>query len=296
MRHLPPLNSLRAFEAAARLNSLTLAAEELSVTRAAVSQQVKQLEHFLSAKLFERVGAKLRLTEEAQFYLPLLTHTFDALANGTDHLFTRQNRQTLTLRVANSFAQQWLLPRLDDFLRRQPNIDIKIHTTTHPYPQQNDGVDIEIINGYGPFEQVNAKPLWQENWLAVASPNWLQKQGWQDASLEAVAQSKKLAIFGYQESWQSWFDAQGYANKVSSPYLQLEHSMLAIEAAKQSLGPLLVRSLLVENELKEGDLVLLHSYAMPSKSQHYLITNHQAQSHNQRENVAAFSQWLQSCI
>lgn len=91
MRFLPPLNALRAFEAAARNQSLTKAAEELNVTRAAVSQQVKQLEGYLNAVLFERTGAKLSLTEDAKYYLPLLTHTFSCLSAGTEQLFERDS-------------------------------------------------------------------------------------------------------------------------------------------------------------------------------------------------------------
>ncbi|MDN3681973.1 LysR substrate-binding domain-containing protein [Vibrio tapetis subsp. quintayensis] len=294
MRQLPPLNALRAFEAAARLNSLTLAAVELNVTRAAVSQQVKQLEHFLDAKLFERNGTKLLLTEEAQYYLPLLTQSFDALSRGTQHLFERNKKQTLTLRVANSFAQQWLIPRLDDFLRKYPNIDIKMLTTTNSYPQKNGGVDIEIINGYGQFQHHNATPLFDEEWLVVASPSFIKKQGMIKDDLDSIASCKKIAVFGYQESWQDWFLVQEYDGEIHTPHLQFEHSQLGIEAAIQGLGALYVRSLLVEDALKQGELVRVSSFELPSQSQHYLIVNTDGDlgADWEQGKVKAFSGWL----
>lgn len=108
MRYLPPLNALRVFEAAARYKNLSKAADELNISRTAVSQQVKQLELYLNAKLFIRQGPLLQLTDQATHYLPLLSNSFDALSNGTVNLFERNKKQQLTLRVAQSFCQQWL--------------------------------------------------------------------------------------------------------------------------------------------------------------------------------------------
>ncbi len=287
MRYLPPLNALRAFEAAARYKNLSKAADELNISRTAVSQQVKQLELYLNAKLFIRQGSLLQLTDQAIHYLPLLSNSFDALSTGTVNLFERNKKQQLTLRVAQSFCQQWLLPRLADFKRQHPDVCIKILTTNQLYPQQNDNVDIEIINGYGDWSQPDSIKLTDESWLVVASPS-LQKQ--MDLhTLEDLALTEKITTFGYHEKWKDWFDLQEFKGKINEPTLQFENSQLSIEAALNGLGILFVRSLLVENELKEGRLVKLNEASLSSKSHHYLL----CQPVNLHKKVVKdFKQWL----
>ena len=287
MRYLPPLNALRAFEVAARHQNLSKAAEELNVSRTAVSQQVKQLEAYLNATLFIRQGSLLELTEQAKDYLPLLSNSFDALSTGTLNLFERNKKQQLTLRVAQSFCQQWLLPRLADFKRQFPKVSIKILTTNHLYPQQNDSVDIEIINGYGNWTDPDALKLSDESWLVVASPRLQRQLPLQ--TLQEIAQAPKISTFGYQETWQHWFDQQAFTGKVIEPMLMFESSQLAIEAAINSLGILFVRSLLVEDELKEGRLVALSDVMLASKSHHYLLC---PQKGSEKKAVSDFKYWL----
>ncbi len=287
MRYLPPLNALRAFEVAARHQNLSKAADELNVSRTAVSQQVKQLELYLNAKLFIRQGSLLQLTEQAKQYLPLLSNSFDALSNGTLDLFERNKKQQLTVRIAQSFCQQWLLPRLADFKRKMPNISIKVLTTNNLYPQQNDNVDLEIINGYGDWPQAGAIKLTDESWLVVASPR-LQKQ-LDIQTLDDFALAEKICTFGYHEKWQDWFDIQDVTGKISESCLTFENSQLAIEAALNGLGILFVRSLLIEDELKEGRLVTLSDVTLPSKSHHYLLCS---QISSQKKVVSEFKQWL----
>ena len=159
MQNLPPLNSLKAFEATARLHSFTKAAEELNVTRAAVSQQVKSLEVYLDATLFERNGAQLNLTQAAHEYLPVVSHVFQSLSAATQHLFSRQQQAQLTLHVAHSFCSQWLMPRLADFHRQHPKISFKVSTTANAMPSNSDIADVEIINGYGEWQSQKAIQL-----------------------------------------------------------------------------------------------------------------------------------------
>ncbi|MED5505108.1 MAG: LysR family transcriptional regulator, partial [Pseudomonadota bacterium] len=173
MQNLPPLNSLKAFEATARLQSFTKAAEELNVTRAAVSQQVKSLEVYLDATLFERNGAQLNLTQAAHGYLPVVSHVFQSLSAATQHLFSRQQQAQLTLHVAHSFCTQWLMPRLADFHRQHPKISFKVSTTANAMPSNSDIADVEIINGYGEWQSQQAIQLTRENWIVVASPGFL---------------------------------------------------------------------------------------------------------------------------
>lgn len=263
MQYLPPLNSLKAFEATARLQSFTEAAEELNVTRAAVSQQVKSLEVYLDATLFERNGAQLNLTQAAHDYLPVVSHVFQSLSAATQHLFSRQKQAQLTLHVAHSFCSQWLMPRLADFHRQHPKISFKVSTTANAMPSNSDIADVEIINGYGEWQSQQATQLTRENWSVVASPGFLHLNPVRD--LADLIRLPKLATGGYQETWQCWLEHQGYQGTSIKLTGEFEHSLLAIEAAVNQLGVLLVRDLLVEDHLQQGSLVQIGGWSMPAE-------------------------------
>ncbi|CAE6956618.1 MULTISPECIES: LysR substrate-binding domain-containing protein [Vibrio] len=289
MQNLPPLNSLKAFEATARLQSFTKAAEELNVTRAAVSQQVKSLEAYLDATLFERNGAQLNLTQAAHEYLPVVSHVFQSLSAATQHLFSRQQQAQLTLHVAHSFCSQWLMPRLADFHRQHPKISFKVSTTANAMPSNSDIADVEIINGYGEWQSQKAIQLTRENWIVVASPGFLNLNPVRD--LADLTRLPKLATGGYQETWQCWLEQQGYQGTSIKLTGEFEHSLLAIEAAVNQLGVLLVRDLLVEDHLQQGTLVKVGEWSMPSRGAHYMIIRDEEKPH-----VKAFVDWIMQSL
>ena len=289
MQNLPPLNSLKAFEATARLQSFTKAAEELNVTRAAVSQQVKSLEVYLDATLFERNGAQLNLTQAAHEYLPVVSHVFQSLSAATKHLFSRQQQAQLTLHVAHSFCSQWLMPRLADFNRQHPKISFKVSTTANAMPSNSDIADVEIINGYGEWQSQQAIQLTRENWIVVASPGFLHLNPVRD--LADLIRLPKLATGGYQETWQCWLEQQGYQGTSIKLTGEFEHSLLAIEAAVNQLGVLLVRDLLVEDHLQQGTLVKVGEWSMPSRGAHHMIIRDEEKPH-----VKAFVDWVMQSL
>ncbi|HHP0480648.1 TPA: LysR substrate-binding domain-containing protein [Vibrio campbellii] len=289
MQNLPPLNSLKAFEATARLQSFTKAAEELNVTRAAVSQQVKSLEAYLDATLFERNGAQLNLTQAAHEYLPVVSHVFQSLSAATQHLFSRQQQAQLTLHVAHSFCSQWLMPRLADFHRQHPKISFKVSTTANAMPSNSDIADVEIINGYGEWQSQKAIQLTRENWIVVASPGFLHLNPVRD--LADLIRLPKLATGGYQEAWQCWLEHQGYQGTSIKLTGEFEHSLLAIEAAVNQLGVLLVRDLLVEDHLQQGTLVKVGEWSMPSRGAHHMIIRDEEKPH-----VKAFVDWVMQSL
>ncbi|MHA2876977.1 LysR substrate-binding domain-containing protein [Vibrio campbellii] len=289
MQNLPPLNSLKAFEATARLQSFTKAAEELNVTRAAVSQQVKSLEVYLDATLFERNGAQLNLTQAAHEYLPVVSHVFQSLSAATQHLFSRQQQAQLALHVAHSFCSQWLMPRLADFHRQHPKISFKVSTTANAMPSNSDIADVEIINGYGEWQSQQAIQLTRENWIVVASPGFLHLNPVRD--LADLIRLPKLATGGYQETWQCWLEQQGYQGTSIKLTGEFEHSLLAIEAAVNQLGVLLVRDLLVEDHLQQGTLVKVGEWSMPSRGAHHMIIRDEEKPH-----VKAFVDWVMQSL
>ncbi|EHK2773023.1 LysR family transcriptional regulator [Vibrio vulnificus] len=288
MQNLPPLNALKAFEAAARLQSFTKAAEELNVTRAAVSQQVKALESQLEAVLFERHGAQLVLTEAARDYLPVVSNLFQQLAVTTDQLFNRRQNGQLVLHVAHSFCLQWLLPRLGDFRRRYPQWPLKISTTSNTLPDNSATADVEIINGYGDWQYDQVTKLTEENWILVASPGFLQLNP--IATLDDLINVPRLATSGYVETWPRWFDYHEISAACGKMALEFDHSTLSIEAAVHQLGVLLVRDLLVDDHLRQGSLVQVGGWSMPSAGAHHLIVRNA-----EKPQVDAFVHWLTDC-
>ncbi len=286
MRFLPPLNALRAFESAARNKSLTKAASELNVTRAAVSQQVKQLEAYLNAVLFERKGAKLTLTEDAKYYLPLLTQMFEMLSAGTEQLFERNRRDTVTLSVAQSFCSQCLIPLLPLFHQAHPDISLKFSTTSNAFPNGSKVSDVEIVNGINSMPSQEVTYLIKEHWIVVASPGYLQKP---TVTIGDIASAEKIATTGYSEGWAYWFEKNGYTGKFNKPCFQFDHSSLAIQSAIQGLGVLLVKDILVQAELNQGDLVQVWHEKVPCLGGHYVICNTP-----QKESVALFIRWLKA--
>lgn len=285
MHNVPPLNSLKAFEATARLLSFTKAAQELNVTRAAVSQNVKSLEIQLDAMLFERKGTQLVLTQAAKEYLPVVSNVFQTLSVATQHLFAHQKPSQLNLHVAHSFCSQWLMPRLADFHRQHPEVRLKISTTANIMPNTSSVADVEIINGYGDWQSQDSIRLTKENWIVVANQGFLRLNPIYE--LAELALVPKICTSGYHESWQTWFDHQGYEAKVAQPVAEFEHSLLAIQAAVNQMGALLVRDFLVEDELEQGALVQIGSWSMPSEGAHRLILRNEKKPH-----VQAFKKWL----
>lgn len=285
---LPPLNALLAFETAARYQSLTRAAEELCVTQGAISQRVKQLEDFLDIRLFVRRGSRIELTDEARSYLPLLSWLFESLKKGTDDLFRGEQQTQLTLRVAHSFAEHWLIPRLARFHQAYPGILLRLLATNHAIPDEPGEVDVEIINGYGNWPDREAEQLTDDNWVVVASPALLVHYP-ANAPLHLLSSYPKLGCYGYREGWRDWFQQQDPQQGYTLPLMEFSTSSLAIAAALQGLGLLLVRYPLVRQLLASRELVLAHPYRMPSQSNHYLLIPPHKRG---LEKIRLFRHWL----
>ena len=158
-RTLPPLNGLRAFEAAARHMSFTDAADELSVTQAAISHQVRGLEQRLGLKLFVRRNRSLLLSEAGQAYLPAVRSAFDQLNEATEKLLQKDRGGHLTVTTTSSFAVKWLVPRLGGFQRANPEIDVRISTGTGLVDFSREDVDIGIRYGRGQWPGLTAERL-----------------------------------------------------------------------------------------------------------------------------------------
>src|SRR6201984_1691533 len=173
LRRLPPLNALKAFEAAARSESFTRAAEELCVTQGAVSHQVKALEATLGIKLFNRERQRLVITAAGREYLTVVRDAFDRIAAGTERVLQRQNAGVLTVSTSPDFAAKWLVSRLGNFAEAHPEIDLRISATLHHVDFAREEVDLAVRHGDGNWPGLDPVQLSAERLFAVCSPKLL---------------------------------------------------------------------------------------------------------------------------
>ncbi len=206
-RSLPPLNALRSFEAAARHQSFTRAADELCVTQGAVSHQVKALEAELGLKLFNRERQGLAITEAGQGYLAVVRDAFDRIALGTDRLLQRQRSGVITVSMSPDFAAKWLVSRLGRFAEAYPEIELKVSATMHHVDFAREDVDLAIRHGAGNWAGLAGVNLCSEELFAVCSPALLRcRRGIH--SPEDVLQFPLLHL-NDRRDWSRWLEATG---------------------------------------------------------------------------------------
>ena len=244
-RTLPPLNGLRAFEAAARHMSFTDAADELSVTQAAISHQVRGLEQRLGLKLFVRRNRSLLLSEAGQAYLPSVRAAFDQLNEATEKLLQKDRGGHLTVTTTASFAMKWLVPRLGGFQRANPEIDVRISTGTGLIDFSREDVDIGIRYGRGQWPSLTAERLVSEDVMPVCAPSLLKGPN----ALKKPADLKRftlLHIGSFPDDWQVWLTAAGVKGVDASRGVSFDFPLAAYQAAMDGLGVALGRQPLVD--------------------------------------------------
>ena len=174
LRKLPPLNALKAFEAAARHESFTRAAEELCVTQGAISHQVKALEEVLGLKLFNRERQRLIITETGRDYLVVVRDALDRIALGTENIIQRQSSGVLTVSTSPDFAAKWLVHRLGKFAEAHPDMDLRVSATLHHVDFAREEVDVAVRHGDGNWPGLEVARLSPEELFVVCSPKLLK--------------------------------------------------------------------------------------------------------------------------
>ncbi|GAA5183577.1 transcriptional regulator GcvA [Niveibacterium umoris] len=268
MPSLPPLGALRAFEAAARHGSLTAAADELSVTHGAVSQQVKLLEEWLGVSLFERKGRGVALTRAGEALAGTAHDALMSIAERVAQIRRRANPRRLTVTTMPSFAARWLTPRIGRFLEREPNIELNIRSTEAVLDLAIEGVDVAIRFGAGHYPGFDCEFLMADELLVVASP------GYQGGKLPRRPQDLKDAqlLHGAGDDWGSWFAAAGVAYAAPPKGVSYTDSSHALQAAVEGAGVALTRRSLVKTDLANGRLVQLFDVVCPVAFSYWLVT------------------------
>jgi LysR family glycine cleavage system transcriptional activator len=285
-KSLPPLNWLRAFEVSARCLNFTHAAEELHLTQGAVSQQIRQLESHLGVALFKRLPRGLGLTEEGQSYLPVVQDAISRLAVGTNEIFGQRNRRHLKVRGSLSFLHYWLAPRLADFCREYPQIDIRY--ISNIWVKEPDGEDdLEIRWGCGEWSGLHAQRLTWDILQPVCSPTLMASSPIHEP--RDLMNHSLLHVLGYEEGWGYWLKRVGADDVDYSRGLQFDTLISTIRMAELGQGVALARSSVVEDLLKNGQLVAPFNHRIEASESFYLV-------HEQNEvlspDAAHFSTWL----
>jgi len=287
-RRLPPLNALRFFEAAARNRSFVRAAEELHVTPAAVSQQIKQLEDHLGVALFKR-GKALVLSESANDVLHLVSEAFDQLERAMLKIRSGRTMGPLIVSTPPAFAARWLIPRMDDFHARHPEIEIHLLATRRPVDFLMEEVDVAIRFGDGDYPELNVEQLMPEMIVAVAVPELAD-------SIQTPADLARFNLI--EDDWHimrgafpEWGNLLATLGVVDIPLRirRFSDAELAIQAAITGLGVTLVWHSLVANDLKAGRLVRILNHAIPTDLGYHVVM---PKNRTMLDKVTAFRSWL----
>lgn len=285
-----PFSQLRAFEAAARHRSFKAAAEELAVTPAAISHQVRELEAWLGVALFERRTRRVVPTEAAATLYPVLRQGFDAFAEALAQLRERTETASVTLSCTPAFASQWLLPRLADFHAAHPDIDLRIHAS-EAVLDLSRGACLAIRYGMGPYPEYEAVELATERIALVASPS-LSLGG--AADLQGV---RHIEFDWYCPSlglptWASWCRAAGCEPSALGPRLAFTDESHAIQAAIAGQGVALLGLTLVQDELERDVLTVPFGPSLPGLRYH-LLRSPETQGNATLDRVAG---WLREAF
>lgn len=286
-RRLPPLNALRAFEAAARHLSFTKAAEELHVTQAAVSHQVKTLEEHLGLKLFRRLHRQLLLTDSGQIYMPPLSRAFRLLHDATHDLLRQDAMGPLTVSVLPSFAAGWLVPRLGRFRQLWPDVDLRIDPSPMLVDFSRADVDVGVRYGRGRYPGLRSDRLMEEDLFPVCSPALLE--GAHGLKAPADLSHHTLLHDDGHADWRTWLLAAGVEDIDPTRGMIFTDSSMLIQAALAGQGVALARSVLAADELAAGRLVRPFELNLPTEFAYYVVCPLDTAD---QPKIAAFRQWL----
>ncbi len=290
-RRLPPMKALRAFEAAARHLSFTKAAEELNVTQAAISHQVKALEEVLGIALFRRFNRRLMLTDAGQTYQPALGEAFDIVEAATRKLRLEEQTGPLKVTVANSFAAKWLLPRLPSFRAREPDIDVMVAASDTIVDFTRDDFDMGVRFGLGRYAGLRIDLLFEDEVFPVCSPRLLEGLHPLGAPADLIHHTLLHDDVGHSEvpDWRRWLKLTGVRGVRLERGQRFSHSSLAIQAAIDAQGVALVRASLVGLDLEAGRLIRPFGPAMKSNYACYVVA---PEGSAEKPKIKAFRDWL----
>ena len=283
-RPLPPLNALRAFEAAARHLSFTRAAEELNVTQAAVSHQVKALEERTGVKLFRRLTRGLLLTEDGHALLPDLREAFDRLAQAVDRIGRQGGQGTLNISLLTTFALGWLVPRLPRFQAAHPSIDVRLTTTARLIDFAGEDVDVAIRYGTGGWPGLRCDEIFEDVITPLCNARFKER-------LRKPADILNVPLLHeqYEHDWRTWFRAAGLTVGQLKKGPIFDSTRVAIEAAIAGVGVACGAPTLFTAEIANGQLHQPFELVVPNGKSFWLVS---PEATAERPKIKALREWM----
>ena len=281
---LPPLNALRAFEAAARHLSFTRAADEMNVTQAAISHQVKGLEERLGVKLFRRLPRRLLLTDEGQALLPYLRDAFNRIALAVDRISARSAIGTLTVSSMTTIVMTWLVPRLPRFQAAHPEIDVRLMTTQRLVDFAREDIDVGIRFGTGKWPGVKVERMFGEVLTPLCGKYFSEK-----IASPADLRGLPLLRTTEEEEWPIWFAAAGVKAIEFMRGPIFDSTMIAVQAAIDGLGVVLGPPSLFVDDIAAGRLFQPFPLAVETGKSYWFVVPDNAAD---RPKVKAFHDWV----
>lgn len=291
---LPSLNALRAFDAAVRYMSFQRAAEELFVTPAALSYQIRQLEDQLDLKLFTRRNRSIALTEHGRLIAPGVRDGFDRLTQTMRQLETRRSGNVLVVSVGPAFTAKWLAPRLYRFIAQHPDIDARITASLKMADLETDDVDVAIRFGQGVYQNCDSVKLLDEFVTPLCAPSFLEgdnalKSPGDLANATLIHDDTHVGVF-YLPDWPHWFEAAGVSGvDPSRTGLHFNVADHAIDAAIAGGGVVLGRTVLAQADIDAGRLVAPFDFKLKADYSFYAVS---LKSRSAEPNIVAFRSWL----
>jgi len=266
---LPSLISMRAFESTARHMSFTHAAQELCVTQAAISHQIKALEEYVGKPLFRRINRTVKLTKTGKYYAAQLHDAFDILHKATAEVTLRAVDNVLSISTFDSIASAFLMPRLDNLHKTYPKLAIHVITSDRFCDFVRDDIDLEIRYGDGNWPQYHVTKLADEQIVPICSPTFLPK----GTKIKTAADLLQFRIIHdiMKTDWQDWFSANGIEDANIENGYTINHSHLVVQAAINGEGIALGRSLLIQDALASHALIKPFNVPIESEYAYYLV-------------------------
>lgn len=291
-RRLPPLNALRAFEAAARHLSFTKSAQELNVTPAAISHQIKTLEEFLGVQLFRRTHRAVLLTDAGQRCLPVVRESFDNLAEIADLARAQDQSGILQVSAGPAFAVKWLVPRLKDFAEAHPNIDVRVAASLALADFRTDQVDVAIRFGFGKYPGLRVDKLFDEVLVPMCSPRLRDGDPPlltpDDLRHHTLLHDDSTRFDPAAPNWARWLRAADVSGIDSERGPRFDHADHALQAAIDGLGVVLSGPGLASGDLAAGRLVMPFALQLPWLAFYVVAPEATAD----KPKIVAFREWL----
>lgn len=286
-RRLPPLNPLRVFETVARTQNLTAAARELHISQSAVSRQVATLESYLGLSLFKRERHGVLLTPAGRQYAAQVVPAFAVIAQATSEVLAQAGADVLRVRTYTTFAAKWLIPRLPDFQRLHPEIEVRLSTAVPLVDFARDAVDVAIQFGGGSWPGMRADLLFHDTIEPVCSPDFQKRHQPPAAPPEALLAQRLLVSHYRRDDWDDWLAHTGLRS--SAERMNFPTSVLTWQAALDGLGLAIGQSALLQAEFEAGLLVRPFAHPLTRSQGYYLLRPRHQQAHRA---ITAFSDWL----